>query len=137
MRIAVAIDGSDNSFRAAQHAIFLTQHLPQAHLELIHVVDLSKAKDEFLLASSKESLSLQRNKKIKPIVDLAQAVQIEITTTILKGNPSREIINYVKKQKIDQLVVGSRGLNVFQEMVLGSVSHKVMKHAVCPVTVVK
>jgi|SRR5690625_4600766 len=137
MKIAVAIDGSDNSFRAAQHATFLAQHLPNAQLELIHVVDHSKMKDEHLLASSVESLSLQRNQKIKPIQDLARSVGVETKTTILKGNPSREIINYVKEHDIDQLVVGSRGLNVFQEMVLGSVSHKVMKHAICPVTVVK
>ncbi len=57
--------------------------------------------------------------------------------TMLKGNPSQEIIKYVKDHSIDQLVIGSRGLNTFQEMVLGSVSHKVVKHAKCPVTIVK
>lgn len=56
---------------------------------------------------------------------------------MLKGHPSQEIIKYVNEQSINQLVIGSRGLNVFQEMVLGSVSHKVMKHANCPVTIVK
>ena len=57
--------------------------------------------------------------------------------TMLKGNPSQEIIKYVNAEEIDQLVIGSRGLNTFQEMVLGSVSHKVMKHVNCPVTIVK
>lgn len=137
MKIAVAVDGSENSFRAANHAILLVQHLPEAQLELIHVVDFSKAKDEYLLAKSMESLALQREQKIKPVIDHAKSVGIDAHVTVLKGNPSREIIKYAQEQPIDQLVIGSRGLNVFQEMMLGSVSHKVMKHAPCPVTVVK
>ena len=137
MKIAVAVDGSDNALRAANHAIMLAQYLPGAHLEIIYVADYNKAKDERLLAQSPESLSLSREQKIQPVLKLAKSVGVEIEITMLKGNPSQEIIKYVKEHKIDQLVIGSRGLNTFQEMVLGSVSHKVMKHATCPVTIVK
>lgn len=35
------------------------------------------------------------------------------------------------------VLVGSRGLNLLQEMVLGSVSHKVMKRVHCPALIVK
>jgi nucleotide-binding universal stress UspA family protein len=62
---------------------------------------------------------------------------VKTKITMLKGNPSQEIIKYVNSEEIDQLVIGSRGLNTFQEMVLGSVSHKVMKHVNCPITIVK
>lgn len=137
MRIAVAIDGSDNSLRAAEHSIMLAQHLPDAHLEIIYVADYNKAKDDYLLSQSAESLVLKRNNIVHPIVDLAKDVGIETVVTILKGNPSQEIIAHANEGVMDVLVIGSRGLNTFQEMVLGSVSHKVMKHVNCPVTVVK
>lgn len=137
MKIAVAVDGSDNALRAAQHAILLAQYLPEAHLEVIHVVDYNRAKDELLLTQNLESLALKREQKVHPIEGLASSVGVQVKTTTLRGNPSKEIIKYVKKQSIDQLVLGSRGLNTFQEMMLGSVSHKVMKHANCPVTIVK
>ena len=137
MKIAVAVDGSDNALRAAEHAIMLAQHLPEAQLEIIYVADHNKAKDEHLLAQSPESLSLKREQKIQPVLKLANSVGVEIEITMLKGNPSQEIIKYVKEHSIEQLVIGSRGLNTFQEMLLGSVSHKVMKHASCPVTIVK
>lgn len=137
MKIAVAVDGSDNALRAAQHAILLAQYLPEAHLEVIHVVDYNRAKDELLLTQNLESLALKREQKVHPIEGLAFSVGVQVKTTTLRGNPSKEIIKYVKKQSIDQLVLGSRGLNTFQEMMLGSVSHKVMKHANCPVTIVK
>jgi len=137
MKIAIAVDGSENALRAAKHAILLAQYLPDAHLEVIHVVDYSKAKDEHLLAQNPEGLALKREQKIQPVRELAEDAHVDMKLTILKGNPSKEIIKYVKEHVVDHLVVGSRGLNAFQEMMLGSVSHKVMKHATCPVTVVK
>jgi nucleotide-binding universal stress UspA family protein len=137
MKIAVAVDGSDNALRAAKHAIMLAQYLPETQLEMIYVADYNKAKDERLLVQSPESLSLKREQKLQPVRELAKSVGVEIMITMLKGNPSHEIIKYVRENSIDQLVIGSRGLNAFQEMVLGSVSHKVMKHANCPVTIVK
>lgn len=137
MRIAVAIDGSKNAFRAAEHAIMLAKHLPDVQLEVIFVVDYNKTKDEYLLSQSVEGIELKRKKKVNPILELAEEVGVEAKVTILRGYPSQEIIKYVNLEDIDQLVIGSRGLNTFQEMILGSVSHKVMKHVACPVTVVK
>lgn len=137
MKIAVAVDGSENAVRAAKHAILLASCLPEASLEVIMVIDYDKAKDERLLTQSPESLALKREQKLHPILELASEHQVEATSIVLKGKPSQEIIQYVNEAEIDQLVVGSRGLNSFQEMIVGSVSHKVMKHANCPVTIVK
>ncbi|MDS9471371.1 universal stress protein [Sporosarcina pasteurii] len=137
MKVAVAVDGSDNAMRAAKHAIMLATYLPDTSLEVIMVIDLDKVKDEYLLTQSAESLRLKRERKVHPIIELASKQQIDVETTILKGKPSQEIIQYVNKNAIDQLVVGSRGLNSFQEMIVGSVSHRVMKYVKCPVTIVK
>ena len=137
MRIAVAVDGSDNAVRAAKYAIILTQSFPNARLEVIYVADYNKAKEDYLLAQTPESLTLKREQKIQPIVELAKEANVNVATLILKGRPSDEIIRYVNDENIDHMVIGSRGLNSFQEMIVGSVSHKVMKHVKCPVTIVK
>ncbi|HZW68010.1 MAG TPA: universal stress protein [Pseudogracilibacillus sp.] len=137
MKIAVATDGSDNALRAAKHAVYLAENLPGASLEVIYVADFDKAKNERLLAQSPESLALEREQKVSPILRLAEEAAIASKLTILKGNPSEAIIKYVNNEAIDQLFLGSRGLNTLQEMILGSVSHKVMKHVTCPVTIVK
>ena len=137
MKIAVAIDGSDNALRAARHAITLAQHFPEAQVEVIYVKDYTKARDERLLSLNEESLLLKRQQKVDPVLELARNAGIKAKMTLLKGDPSQEIIKYVNAEAMDQLVIGSRGLSTFQEMVLGSVSHKVMKHVNCPVTVVK
>lgn len=137
MQISVAIDGSENALRAVEHAAMLVRHLPGAQLELIHVVDHNKAKDDYLLSQNPEGLALKREQKIHPASELAKSEGIDAKVTVLKGNPSAEIIKHVNQQAIDQIVLGSRGLNTLQEMILGSVSHKVMKHAHCPVTIIK
>lgn len=137
MKIAVAVDGSENALRAAKHAIWHAKHLPDTQLEIIYVADYDKAKEDMLTSQSSEGLLLKRERKVHPVLDLAEEAKIETKLVTLKGHPSEEIIKYVNKGSIDELVLGSRGLNAFQEVVLGSVSHKVMKHVKCPVTVVK
>lgn len=62
---------------------------------------------------------------------------VNYKTTVLRGNPGPEIVKYANEQSVDLVVIGSRGLNSLQEMVLGSVSHKVMKRVNCPALVVK
>ena len=57
--------------------------------------------------------------------------------TILKGAPGPEIVRYANEENVDLVVIGSRGLNALQQMVLGSVSHKVMKRVTCPALIVK
>ncbi|WP_153722887.1 universal stress protein [Sporosarcina cascadiensis] len=137
MKIAVAIDGSENAMRAAEHAVLLARYLPDAVLDIIFVADLSKAMDERLLTQTPESMALKREQKVHPVLKMAEEADIYSELTTLKGNPSQEIIKHVNSSGTDLLIMGSRGLNAFQEMVLGSVSHKVLKHANCPVTVVK
>lgn len=53
------------------------------------------------------------------------------------ANLDQRLFHMANDQQFDLLVIGSRGLNTLQEMVLGSVSHKVVKRADCPVLVVK
>ncbi|WP_301109864.1 universal stress protein [Sporosarcina sp.] len=137
MKVAVAIDGSENAMRAAEHAVLIVRYLPDAELEIIFVADLSKAMDERLHTYSPESMSLRREQKVHPVLKMAEDANIYAELTMLKGNPSQEIIKHVNASGTDLLVIGSRGLNTLQEMVLGSVSHKVLKNVSCPVTVVK
>ncbi len=54
---------------------------------------------------------------------------------ILSMGPAAEVVLNAAKGA-DLLVVGSRGMGGFRELVLGSVSHHVIHHASCPVVVV-
>lgn len=103
----------------------------------MYVVNVDKIKNELLLAGSIDNMELARQRKIAPVEQALQEANISYQTTILKGYPGPEIVRYANEQQVDLVVIGSRGLNSLQEMVLGSVSHKVMKRVQCPALIVK
>lgn len=134
--ILVAADGSENSVRAAREAAKIAK-LCQARITIVYVADLEKARQEMLHSASSESLYLERRTKIAPVEAVFEKLNLRYTVEILRGIPGPEIVNYTNSNEIDLLVIGSRGLNGLQEMVLGSVSHKVMKRVNCPALIVK
>lgn len=135
--ILLAVDGSDHSERATQQAINIASLVEGSHIEVVLVADFSKAKNEVLHSQGKEELELARRKKLAPIEELIQANEIDYHINILHGDPGPTIVSHANENEFDLLIIGSRGLNTLQEMVLGSVSHKVVKRADCPVLVVK
>lgn len=134
--IVLAADGSDNALRAAKHAVALAK-LGDGKIEVVYVADFKKAKYEVLHAESNEALEYERRQKVRPVEELLIAEAITYEVKILHGEPGPTIVEYVNEQAADLVIIGSRGLNSLQEMVLGSVSHKVVKRVKAPVLVVK
>lgn len=134
--IALAADGSENSMRAAKQALEIAKHA-EGKVEILLVADFTKAKNEVLHAQSKEALEYERRQKIRAIEELFLAEKVNYDVKILHGEPGPTIVEYVNANHFDLIVLGSRGLNSLQEMVLGSVSHKVVKRAKAPVMIIK
>jgi len=61
----------------------------------------------------------------------------QVQRTTQSGPVARTITDYAKRQKVDLIVMGSRGLGAAEAMLLGSVSHKVVSLADCPVMTVR
>lgn len=80
---------------------------------------------------------MKKRKKLSKIEQLLRESNISYKVIILHGTPGAEIVKYANEHQVDLVVIGSRGLNSLQEMVLGSVSHKVMKRVNCPALIVK
>lgn len=134
--IVLAADGSENALRAAGHAADLAK-LGDGKIEIVYVADFKRAKYEVLHAESNEALEYERRQQVRPVEELFLAKGIPYEVKILHGEPGPTIVDYVNQQQADLVVLGSRGLNALQEMVLGSVSHKVVKRVKAPVLVVK
>jgi nucleotide-binding universal stress UspA family protein len=60
---------------------------------------------------------------------------VKVETAVVEGRPARVLVEM--SADADLLVVGSRGLGGFSELLLGSVSQQCVHHAHCPVTVVR
>ncbi|WP_312094924.1 universal stress protein [Niallia sp.] len=135
--ILLAIDGSKNSLRATAEAAKLASLQENPVITVVHVLNISQSKYDVLHAQGTADLELARRKKFASIEEYLQSNHIAYQLIFLHGEPGPIIVEYANQNSFDLLVIGSRGLNSLQEMVLGSVSHKVIKRAKCPVLVVK
>jgi nucleotide-binding universal stress UspA family protein len=145
-RILVAIDGSEKSLNAARYSIVLAKK-DDAEVIALRVAPLPVAYDlspslierrrELAIAEAEASfdkirtyiasISKTTGKKIKLKTDLAEsAVSVEAT-----------IVNYAEKEKVDLIVIGTRGLSGLKKLLLGSVATGVVTYATKPVLVVK
>lgn len=74
---------------------------------------------------------------LKRTCDLLQRHGIVSAPVLCRGDAATEIIEYVKSNKIDLIVAGSRGLSQFKGWWVGSVSRKLVHYSNCSVLIVK
>lgn len=153
-KILVAVDGSENSLRAARFAAELIAENREGMLTLIHVVPpVMAALDWYrgpgtvvseafeMEKAAAEATAKKAQGMLEEVRLLAEAVargaELQIDTVVEIGDPARAIVEYAATRGYDIIVVGSRGLNPVKGVFLGSVSYKVLCTAPCPVLVVR
>lgn len=135
--ILIAADGSDNSVRAANEAVKLARMSTDTFVEVLLVIDPDRIRDEVLHSPNHEEIEFYRQERLQPVLDVLSGAELQPKLTTVKGEPGPTIVKYADANNVDLIVIGTRGLNALQEFVLGSVSHKVVKRAHCPVLIVK
>lgn len=151
-RILVPIDGSSSSFSAADYAIDIAKGL-HAGIVLIHAVEIPSSLSDYLSPIGSKPLYIDTEtgapfgKEIKQkvhswfskIEKVAKKENVPVKNEILFLNKSasESILSYAKDNEIDLIVMGSRGRGGFKNLLMGSVSRKVVEHADVPVLIVK
>ena len=136
-KILVAADGSEHSKRAVREAVKLAKINPEAVITLLYIIDYDKARTEVLQGQHNPENLIERKKNLAPLEEMLQSSDTIFETIILQGTAGPTIVRHANETGYDVVFIGSRGLNAFQEMVLGSVSHKVAKRVQIPVVIVK
>jgi nucleotide-binding universal stress UspA family protein len=62
---------------------------------------------------------------------------LRAATALARGDAATEIIEHARKQQVDLIVTGSRGLSQFKSWLMGSVSRKLVHYSGCSVLVVR
>jgi nucleotide-binding universal stress UspA family protein len=138
-KILVPVDGSQNSLRALDHAIYLAKKIG-ADITAMNVienpptvyVESQKLLNDLLAKFRAESAKILDNCK-----QIAEKSDVKIGTIIAEGDAASSIVGYAHNEGFDTIIIGMRGLGRFKEMVLGSISNKVLHHAKCTVMIVK
>ncbi|WP_461200495.1 universal stress protein [Anoxybacillus sp. TBDG-1] len=136
-RILLASDGSEHALRAAKKAIEFCLYIKDAMITVVYVINTTTAKTDVLLEGNAEEREAMRKKRLASTESLLKEANIPYEIRMLKGEPGPAIVEFANAHPFDLVVVGSRGLNTLQEMVLGSVSHKIAKRVEAPVLIVK
>jgi nucleotide-binding universal stress UspA family protein len=133
MKIVVGYDGSDAAKRALERAVTLAGSDGR-----IVVVAAAESR---VHAGITEGAHLDPSEVERRRTDLEEANAmlseqgIEAETIEAQGDPGDVIVKAA--EDADLVVVGSRGLNPIQRLLLGSVSSKVVHRARCDVLVVR
>lgn len=137
--ILVPVDGSDNSYRALDSALLLSEKLGSniTVVNMLEQVPITHIESEKLLSELLEAYRKENQEILSKCSKIATEKGLSIKTILLQGNPASVILDYRKKEKFDLLIMGSRGLGKFKQLILGSVSSKIVHHSPCAVLLIR
>jgi nucleotide-binding universal stress UspA family protein len=133
MKIVVGYDGSDGAKRALDRAVALAGN--DGQLTVVAAAETHIRTGITQGGHLDPSEFEQRRDDLEAAKKLLSDRGVEAETVAAQGDPGEAILNIAKDA--DLVVVGSRGLNPFQRLLLGSVSSKVVHRAECDVLVVR
>jgi nucleotide-binding universal stress UspA family protein len=126
-KILCPVDFSAASEQALKYAAEL--HGDNGELIVLHVCRQGAGDGESQL---KEHLS-----HFSRYSDLLSALQCPVRFAVEYGNPAAAIIDYAGEHEVDFIVIGSHGTTNLQRLLVGSTAESVMRHAPCPVVILK
>jgi nucleotide-binding universal stress UspA family protein len=136
-RIIVAIDGSPHSDHAVSHAKTMAEKFGST-LFLVHAFPHTS---DLIGYEEYEKLVTRRELAGQALLDRARAKLGEsiphVQEELLEGPPAEAILTVAEQRRADLIVMGTRGLGDLKGLLLGSVSHKVLQSAHCPILAVR
>ena len=118
--ILVGYDGTTHANQALQLAGHLAEQL-HARLTLLSVFDDVKVGDHYIT----EAQDYLKNYKIK------------LESKVLGGTPDKILVNYAAEKSVDLVLIGAYGHSRIREMLLGSNTEHILRHANCHVMLAK
>jgi nucleotide-binding universal stress UspA family protein len=154
LKILVPHDGSSVSDKALRKAILFAKKLNYEIL-LLHIIDLKLLQTDSILKYINKKAALDKAKTqilkylkagsesmLKSRIEAANKEGVNIRFTLGIGSAPEGIVNVAKSEKVDFIIIGSRGLSSSDRepnklRILGSVARNVSELAECPVMIVK
>ena len=139
-RILVPTDASEYSRRALKTALELARSI-QAEVVLLHVSYTPQAYWGYTISYgitvTQEQLEQNGELALEATLTGIDSEQVVIHKRVESGHPVTIIVEQIKKENIDLVIMGSHGYGAIAGSVLGSVSQRVLQRASCPVLIIK
>jgi len=147
-KVLMCVDGSESSMKAAEYAVMLAKQNGAQVIALNVIVSqlgyVYSAGAFGLVTPNTINDLLERSKQeaqkwFDDIGKNAVTNGVKFKTEVVASPTSvvPAIVDYAEKNKVDLIMVGTRGRSGFTKLLLGSVASGVVTYASCPVMVVK
>lgn len=144
-KILLATDGSEGSLHAARLAGEMVTSMPETQVIVLYVAHIPRSyyfTDEFGHNVTPEvPMDVMIRRTADPILRKTLSAlglpEERVLTEVQVGEPAEEIVDLARLEHVEMIIMGSRGLSPFREMLLGSVSNRVLHTASCPVLVAR
>lgn len=142
MKVLLAIDGSPQSSATVQA---LAHFGPLKEVTLVHALPLPDLDHPMISPEMRDQAMKEMEDTLRPkgeaLLDETQAALPKNIETIHRvhqiGSPSSVILDTAQSARPDLIMIGARGLGPIKELLLGSVSHRVLLHAPCSTFIMK
>ncbi len=138
-KILVPIDFSDCSKKALRYALALARQF-QAELLCLHVIDIPYGTSEAgLVVEMQRYRSKLQGEGKRSLAELvrAEAGDISAKPLMRSGTAHQEITRAAGELNADLIVISTHGRTGLGRFLLGSTTERVVRHAPCPVLVVR
>lgn len=135
-RILLATDLSPASRGATDQALQLARDLG-ATLLVVSVIDPTTPHPVGAVVVRMDQRRAGREAAAQVIVVAGRQAGVSVRFLVWEGEPGPAIVEAAAAEHADLVIVGSRGRNRVERLVLGSVSDHVVRHSTCPVLIVR
>ena len=143
--ILVPVDGSVHAKNALKHAIGMIKEaspklglVAKVHVLYVKPQVLPMGELPLMDAALIEQVQHEQAKKaIRSARRLLNIAKVSYATHILTGAIASTIVNVAKAQACNRIIMGTRGMGVLANIILGSTAMQVVRLAKVPVTLVK
>ena len=141
-RILCAVDFSETSLAAFREAIELAR-LFEGHLYVLHVIEARPVASKLIGADEVGEMAVELEEKATAAMDsLAAAASaslkdVPLTLQVTAGRAFAEILNYAQELSADLIVMGVKGANAIEQIVVGRTAELVIKDARCSTLLIR
>jgi len=138
--ILVPIDYSPPSRKALNYAVSVAQQF-KAKLTLLTVVEPMGTPDfaaSFPLVMEDDKLMALAKKNLEGVMKSARVPRGMVEKILVRfGRSFHEITEAARTRKVDLIIISTHGYSGLKHVLLGSTTERVVRHAPCPVLVVR
>ena len=140
-RILVPIDFSEHSKKALQYAIPFAEQF-KASLDLLYVVEPTVYPADFSFGqvgfpAIEDELKQRGGEELQALIHREIGNRVEAKSSVRTGKAFNEIDQFAQEASIDLIIIATHGHSGMEHALFGSTAEKVVRHAPCPVLVVR